>query len=952
MTTWAGATLAEIDLDGLFNIDITFGKLQLVLKTVLTRLDEQTEKVVALQRQSDEAPSHSNGDPERLGHLEKMLKQLQDQFTGIPERVAALEARPSEFDDGILDDYMANHERRLQHLEQDIITMLDENGNASDESKTDPANQPKESRTRAGQSFQMKRGLPPSTSSNRAAGAEGNQKSPPHSPTRPSSPTTKGPDPRGKKHIGDEGQAGIYEQIGSPPVSARTDKIHTGLSDRLRSLMDDHEARLKLLEHALKNPKQPASGQASQPAREKDLHDLQQQITKLKENFQELASQPSESILPHSKGDDSSRLIAEISRRLGNLEKQLRDLESQSGEQLRTLGSRVQDAGQSCDKLHSDFERLLQQYREDNAAEAARRTANDLKLLGIRVGVIEDLTNRAMAAASYPEEEERGEEGPHPQTPPQPTIDELVVNVRLKALQDGLDLVTGNNNETSNLIRTLQQRVDDVTVMTSRNSGRLDELDKELRKTGATRDALDALSKGHVELKDVVTSLDTRLKREGQNVALLNSKLTGMATTKPDREPKANKSTEGKVDDTEIKQLKESLTGLLEVVGEHAQQLSQLDANKIDRHDLNGVMDRLDLMSDRQKQLADKVDAASKATRTVPSTGANVGTPTLAGIDVASELGNIKVLLGTHGSMIDNLFADKANRDTVVRQGQEIQDLKKMIETRAKLGGRGSIAPTKEAKGAAGGKVVDADMYADLADMLAQHDSKISSLKDTKADIGLLDTRFRPLIDMLDALQLNKADAGVVAGKAERDYVENALEKLRREVEQVMNNTNSGLIDTLDKSLNILRDMIDGKANSADMMKLQEMLLSETRKDETPEGLAGYKQYRCLSCNRKMDGMRPRPMGMNFMNFMSHLPNPRNKHYNTKRIGANNLLTAPTNPPVRALPSSAPSAPRIESHGDFLPPLDQGPHVAKALDLYPSESAESTGIAASTEYSQ
>ena len=28
-----------------------------------------------------------------------------------------------------------------------------------------------------------------------------------------------------------------------------------------------------------------------------------------------------------------------------------------------------------------------------------------------------------------------------------------------------------------------------------------------------------------------------------------------------------------------------------------------------------------------------------------------------------------------------------------------------------------------------------------------------------------------------------------------------------------------------------------------------------------------------------MDGMRPRPQGMNFQSFMSHLPNPRVKQY-------------------------------------------------------------------------
>ena len=113
----------------------------------------------------------------------------------------------------------------------------------------------------------------------------------------------------------------------------------------------------------------------------------------------------------------------------------------------------------------------------------------------------------------------------------------------------------------------------------------------------------------------------------------------------------------------------------------------------------------------------------------------------------------------------------------------------------------------------------------------------------------------------------------MVANKAERDFVENSMEKLMREVEQVLNATNAGLIDTLDKSLNILRDMIDGKATKQDVTRLQSMINEDNGAGTVPEGLTGFKGYRCLGCNRTMEGMRQRPMGNNFTTFMNRLPN-------------------------------------------------------------------------------
>ena len=130
----------------------------------------------------------------------------------------------------------------------------------------------------------------------------------------------------------------------------------------------------------------------------------------------------------------------------------------------------------------------------------------------------------------------------------------------------------------------------------------------------------------------------------------------------------------------------------------------------------------------------------------------------------------------------------------------------------------------------------------------------------------------------IEHIHHTKADAALVANKAERDYVENALEKLMREVEQVLNSTNAGLIDTLDKSLGILRDMIDGKASKGDVAKLKQSVAAGGDVDggggvgSVPDGLMGYRSYRCLGCNRTVEAMRPRPMGANFASFMNRLP--------------------------------------------------------------------------------
>ena len=160
---------------------------------------------------------------------------------------------------------------------------------------------------------------------------------------------------------------------------------------------------------------------------------------------------------------------------------------------------------------------------------------------------------------------------------------------------------------------------------------------------------------------------------------------------------------------------------------------------------------------------------------------------------------------------------------------------------------------------------------ADSGDSSALAAEVKQAAQDAMADVQRTKEQIIEIRATIDHIHHTKADASLVANKAERDYVENALEKLMREVEQVMNSTNAGLIDTLDKSLGILRDMIDGKASKADVARMRGAAGAE-EPGSVPEGLMGYKSYRCLGCNRTVDAMRTRPMGSNFSNFMNRLP--------------------------------------------------------------------------------
>jgi DNA repair exonuclease SbcCD ATPase subunit len=182
---------------------------------------------------------------------------------------------------------------------------------------------------------------------------------------------------------------------------------------------------------------------------------------------------------------------------------------------------------------------------------------------------------------------------------------------------------------------------------------------------------------------------------------------------------------------------------------------------------------------------------------------------------------------------------------------------------------------------------IEAALIEDLRNQIGSLDNA------TRSDNEWMKGQIIEIRAVIEHIHHSKADASLVANKAEREYVENSMEKLMREVEQVLNATNAGLIDTLDKSLNILRDMIDGKATKADVTKLQSMM-NEDQVGTVPEGLTGFKGYRCLGCNRSLEGMRQRPMGGNFSSFMNRLPN------NQRPINSSQGVRVPVAPPPSA----------------------------------------------------
>ncbi|KAG5483799.1 hypothetical protein LSCM4_04954 [Leishmania orientalis] len=215
---------------------------------------------------------------------------------------------------------------------------------------------------------------------------------------------------------------------------------------------------------------------------------------------------------------------------------------------------------------------------------------------------------------------------------------------------------------------------------------------------------------------------------------------------------------------------------------------------------------------------------------------------------------------------IERLSETKADRTALHKLRDELNTLRQLVEL--------TNAQRRDG-GDAEGVQTSATMESMLRELQGEH-SALKEAFNTRFGDGLSGEDAQGLMDRIERLDHCKADATLVANKAERDYVENALERLMREVEQVLNASNAGLIDTLEKSLGILRDMIDGKATKQDVANLQGWM-SESNAGGgagAPDGLTGFKGFRCLGCNRPMDTMRPRTLPATMSSFLNR--NPQN----------------------------------------------------------------------------
>lgn len=165
-----------------------------------------------------------------------------------------------------------------------------------------------------------------------------------------------------------------------------------------------------------------------------------------------------------------------------------------------------------------------------------------------------------------------------------------------------------------------------------------------------------------------------------------------------------------------------------------------------------------------------------------------------------------------------------------------------------------------------------------LKDIINAHTNDINILFKTKADRADIFKELTDLREALDRLDQVKADANIVARKAEREYVDNLMDRLKKDFETFVNNLNTHTSDLFAKDLEYLKGLLDQKADKRDMKKIKEFL-QQFNQDaaKVDGGLAGHKQFRCLSCNRTMESMKSRPSSLNFTNFVNHLPNPKNK---------------------------------------------------------------------------
>jgi chromosome segregation ATPase len=421
-----------------------------------------------------------------------------------------------------------------------------------------------------------------------------------------------------------------------------------------------------------------------------------------------------------------------------------------------------------------------------------------------------------------------------PTSPMSPTEDGGALNKRLQDVETNLENLLPNfSKQLGDVAKVADERVTAVNADVARQGAQLDELGQD---AATLRAAQDLLSSQLQALVDIPRTEGGAMSASDAQVQLLRGTVDGLQKAvltnaeQHQRDIAAHDETFGAVR-REIATCTDGVKAEVTALGTESSNLA----------------DQCRLLRDDKASMADVL--ALKAT---PAPLALPAAPAVDVSKIQAQFEELRKVQVQHHGRIDQLGSDKADKLVCDQIAAELSGLRQLMKS------------TPVATTAAAPTTVNAAALGEVQHRIGQMVADAGRDRDwTKDQVVEIRTT-------IDHIHHTKADAQLVANKAERDYVENALEKLMREVEQVMNSTNAGLIDTLDKSLGILRDMIDGKASKADMAKLRRA--GDDGGATVPEGLTGFKSYRCLGCNRTVEAMRTRPMGVNFSNFTNRLP--------------------------------------------------------------------------------
>jgi len=365
----------------------------------------------------------------------------------------------------------------------------------------------------------------------------------------------------------------------------------------------------------------------------------------------------------------------------------------------------------------------------------------------------------------------------------------------------------------------------------------------------------------------------------------------------------------------------EGLAALRREVDDSGRRVREAEVGKAGRPELVQVTQRVNQLEAALHPLVAKLEAAQRVSVARPLvTGTGTGN---------TEPGDdLRIAVATHATLLDGVLADKADREAVERLTQDVLDLRALVDDarsyrplsgagRPHSGGGGVPGPGPASPGPGGAVGGPVSGGSGSGGGSPAPERRPTPNPDSICDRAWVESRLGAVHAALRSILDAKADGSLLATKAEREYVEHSLDRLRRDMESAIKDTNASLIDTLDRSLGLLRDMVACKADQAELLDLRGTVSREPARggEAAAEGLAAYKSYRCLSCNRNLETVRPRPNGMSFNSFMSHLPNVRS----TSKFGASSLRAA-TIPDDLILPPISPDRRTLASPTALSPP--------------------------------